>query len=92
MAPRIMVARANIRYDPHVGSPNSSIRWVCTCLKIWDNLKNDETIDIWNELGDFQLGTGSTDFHFLSSINEKNDSLSLVPLYCLNWPSFTLKW
>lgn len=67
-----------------------SANYVIT-LKICDNLKNDETIDICKEFGDFQLGTGSTCCHFLSSINDINASLSLVPLYCLKSPLSTLK-
>lgn len=68
-----------------------SYGWQKVTLRIWDNLKNDETIDICNEFGDFQLGTGSTCCHFLSSIKDINASLSRVPLYCLNSPFNTLE-
>lgn len=58
--------------------------------KICDRRKNDDTIDIWKEAGDFQDDIGSTICHFLSSINEIKESLSLVPLYWRNCPLTTL--
>lgn len=59
-------------------------------LKTVDNLKKYDTIDIWIDPGDFQLGTGSMLFHFLSSMNEISASLSRLPLYWRNSPLSTL--
>jgi len=49
--------------------------------KTCDNLKKQETTDICTDAGDFQLGIASIDFHFSSSTNEINASLSLAPRY-----------
>jgi len=59
-------------------------------LKTVESLKKAAIADICMEPGDFQEGTGSMSFHFFSSINEINESLSRPPLYCLNSPLATL--
>lgn len=77
----IIVISGNIRVLKHL----------MLTRKIWLSLKNADTIDIWSEFGAYQLETGSMLFHFLSSMKEMKDSLSRVPLYCLNSPFKTLK-
>lgn len=57
----------------------------------WDSLKNWLKIDIWNEVGLFQLGIGSTFVHVFLDTNSINEALSLGLLYCLNIPLFTLE-
>lgn len=66
-----------------------SYRFKNHTLSVWDNLKNEDSTDIWIEVGDFQPGIFSTVSHFLSSTKEAKESLSLDPLYCLNSPFIT---
>jgi hypothetical protein len=59
--------------------------------KTCDNLKKQETTDICNDAGDFQLGIVSIVFHFSSSTKEIKASFSLAPRYWRNSPFRTLR-
>lgn len=48
-------------------------------------------MDIWIDVGLFQLEIGSTFIHVLDLTKLTKESLSLGLLYCLNNPSLTLK-
>ena len=54
-------------------------------------MKKYATSAICGEVGSFQAATVSTSFHFLSSTNEMNESLSRAPRYTRNWPSLMLE-